>query len=196
MNLYAIAPAVVLYIVAIVILFYLRRNVNDVYAAVPGNNWTSRLQRQLSLPLGWFYPLVALQIAYKRQIDGKWRPGRLWFGWGTVEAGEHEERLFRNGVLFARVAFPFCVATSIRWGKLNRFRWAEWAIEHMASIGGAWLGVKVAAALNKDHWDFVLGWRPNGVPGASFRFQSDESSAAGFDIPNPGQAQGWADGWR
>lgn len=167
-----------------------------VYAEVPGTNWSSRLQRRLQLPLGWFYPLVAVQVAYRRQIIPTWRPGRIWLGWATVEAGEHEERLFRNGVFFARLALPFCIAASIRWGKLYRFAWAARVIECAESVGGLRFGDRVAAALKKDHWDFVLGWRPNGVPGCSFRIQSDESSAAGFDIPNPGQAQDFNDGWR
>jgi hypothetical protein len=188
---------ILLYVICAVLVFSIsRRNPNAMYAAVPGDNWTSRLQRRFALPLGWFYPLVAVQVGYKRQIDGRWRPGRLWIGWATVEDGEHEESLFRNGVLFARLALPGCIALGIRWGKLTRFSWAPAAIMFAMKIGGARFGRLMTSALTNDHWDLVLGWRPNGVPGASFRFQSDESSAAGYDIPNSGQAQGFNDGWR
>lgn len=155
-------------------LLSLRKKGKVVYAEIPEGKGklgaiTSELQTSLSLPLGYFYPVLAIQGPYKRQIDGMWRLGRIWIGWGTVEAGEHEERLFRNGVFFLRYAFPFCLCASIRWS---------------------------GDVTKKSHWDFVFGWRPNGVPGASFRIQSDVSSAAGYDIPNSGQAQSWNDGWR
>lgn len=146
-----------------------------IYAPVPDGRGTigrltTALQRRLQLPLGFYFPLVALQGPYRRHIDGKWRPGRIWIGPACVEAGEHEERMFRNGVFFARLALPFCVCLSIRWGGGDPAR--------------------------KDHWDFVFGWRSTGIPGASFRVQSDASSAAGYDIANPGQAHGFNDGWR
>jgi hypothetical protein len=140
------------------------------YGEVPGDHWTSKLQRALRLPLGVVKPCFAVSV--ERDSSAWPLPvGLMWFGsyYGDLFPLWSREWLFRNSYVFFRFCTPFCVAFSVRWS---------------------------GSRTEKSHLDIVFGWRQNGVPGASFRIQSDVSSAEGFDIPNPGQAQGWKPGWR
>ena len=137
------------------------------YGEVPGDDWTSKLQRKLRIPLGVVKPCFAVSL--EEQPAGTVLLGWLGDYYGDLFPRWSREWMFRNSYVFFRFCLPFCVAVSVRWS---------------------------GSRTERSHLDIVLGWRPNGVPGASFRIQSDVSSAGGFDIPNPGQAQGWDPGWR
>lgn len=56
---------------------------------------------------------------------------------------------------------------------------------------GVWFGVRLG---EKRLFQCGIGYKLSGVLGANFRFQTDDSSAAGVTGPNYGQARGWWDG--
>ncbi len=141
------------------------------YAEIPEGTgrigrFTTWLQIVSQKPLGVYKPLVAI-VGPARTKDASWKLLEAWRGW-YYKTYTEEERLFRNGVFFFRLAAPFLIAFSLRWSEKK----------------------------DAKHLDFVFGYRPNGVFGVSFRFQTDASSEAGYDIPNLNQAKGWNEGWR
>lgn len=139
--------------------------------------FTTWLQRKTQKPLGVYQPVYARVGGFWTWSDVKktkqvWCKGYTWRGW-FYGAFDERERLMRNGVWFFRYAKPFLIVFSWRWSE----------------------------APDAKHLDFVLGWRPNGVFGASFRLQTDASSAIPYDTDqdprnNDGQAKGWMEGWR
>ncbi len=96
------------------------------------------------------------------------RDGKWVPGWIRFGASEKDKSLFHNGIFFFRFCVPFCVCIGIRWA-----------------------GNDPAA---KELFQLKLGWALNGQFSGAFRFQSDNSSAAGDTGPNLGQAQGWNEG--
>jgi hypothetical protein len=78
------------------------------------------------------------------------------------------QSLYYNAAFYFRFAFPFWVGLGIRWAGKD--------------------------ITKREYFQFGIGWKFNGHPGLNFRFQSDESSAAGTTGPNYGQAVGWYDG--
>lgn len=50
-----------------------------------------------------------------------------------------------------------------------------------------WVGVQIRPFTDR-YFQCGFGWKGNGRFGVHFRFQHDESSAAGMDAPNGGQA--------
>lgn len=56
-----------------------------------------------------------------------------------------------------------------------------------------WIGIQIRP-FTKRYFQCGLGWKGNGRLAVLFRFQTDESSAAGMDYPNSGQATYMNDG--
>ena len=54
-------------------------------------------------------------------------------------------------------------------------------------FGIRWSGSSTAKAILQTG----IGFKGNGRFAPTFRIQSDDSSAAGYNSPNPGQARGW-----
>jgi len=138
--------------------------------------FTSWLQRKTQKPYGAYVPVYARVGGFWCSTEGGskvWCDGYAWRGWWYNAVFDERERLIRNGVWFFRYAKPFLIVFSWRWS------------EHPAA----------------KHFDFVFGWRPNGVFGASCRLQTDVSSSIPYDQDqdprnNDGQATGWNEGWR
>lgn len=75
-----------------------------------------------------------------------------------------QQSLFFNSVLFLRLSLPLGIFWSVRWS---------------------------ANSAVKALWQAGIGFKLNGRFAILFRFQSDETSAAGVTGPNTGQATGF-----
>jgi hypothetical protein len=73
--------------------------------------------------------------------------------------------LYYNAVLFVRFSIPFDIRLQIRWAGRDRTK--------------------------REYFQGGLGWKLNGRFAPTFRFPSDESSAAGDKYPNSDQSGGW-----
>jgi hypothetical protein len=116
------------------------------------------LQKTFTIPTRYVVPLFAIQLGYRTE--------RGWGGRVSFFRSE-SETLYKNGVFYLRVMFPFFVGVMLRWS-----------------------GSTTARAYVQAH----IGWRLTGVPAAAFRVQSDVSAARGYTVPNNNQAVGWDDG--
>lgn len=83
-----------------------------------------------------------------------------------VGSGCQTRSLFRNGLVYVRLLWPFGLFLHVRW---------------CGSCRRAFLQAGV-------------GWKLNGRFAVLMRVQSDDSAAVGVYGPNTGQAQGWREG--
>jgi hypothetical protein len=88
----------------------------------------------------------------------------LWFG---DKDPLKDPSLFRNGIFFMRLCFPFWIGLHFRW---------------------------CGNTCRRSFLQAGIGWKMNGRFGILLRIQSDESAFQGSTGKNYGQAQGWAVG--
>lgn len=92
---------------------------------------------------------------------------RGWGGFVILGGSDKDGSLYHNGAVFLRLALPCWIGLGVRWRGTGQGR---------------------------EYFQFGVGWKRNGQFGVNFRFQSDDSAAAGTTGPNFGQALGWAEG--
>lgn len=136
------------------------------------------LRRATTLHPRFVLPLVSVALGY-RTLSGYTQHGRnqdpsddydcVLSGWAAkITFGRDDvNSLYQNAALFVRVVLPFGVWIRVRW------RGDRPDVRSSFSCG--------------------VGYKLNGTLGATFRVQSDASSARGTHGPNYGQPGGW---WR
>lgn len=136
------------------------------HADNPNPNALERIRR-------WLMPLVD-----KLNMPPEWwiplvcvclgyKSTRGWGGFVLFGGSDKDDSLYHNGVFFLRLGLPLWIGLGLRWRGTGQ---------------------------GKEYWQGGIGWKRNGQFGLNFRFQSDDSAAAGTTGPNFGQAIGWSEG--
>lgn len=153
---------------------------NDALDELILNKWPFLLAENTVKPL--------VEIEYGANASDASRPdfGHLVIGRGQVRS------LFRNAMLYLRLAWPFGIFWSLRWsGATDRRALMQgalgWKLNGRWTMGVLWLVCLPVWYLYGWQWWYLVGL-------FAIRIQSDASSAAGATGPNYGQATGWLEG--
>jgi hypothetical protein len=137
-------------------------------------NVLDRIREALAIHPKWAFPIVSLSLGYRTVGE---------FTQHARDYDSSDDRQYTVRRWGARITLGSGDEKSLYWNAALYVR--------VNAPFGVWIGVRLSESRI---FQTGIGFKLSGVLGANFRFQTDDSAAAGVTGPNYGQERGWWDG--